>query len=215
MSYNIILFDVDGTLCDPGPSLIESAKFALSQMGIQENDENNLRRFVGPPLEHSFEDYYGFDKEKTKQAVAYFREKMQSDGIKLYKTYEGIPELLESLKQTGKTLAVVTSKIDHIAETVLKNAGLFHYFEVIGAQQANIVVRKELILQEVLSKLNASDRSSIIMVGDRKYDIEAANVQGIDSVGVLWGYGTVDEFHSEGATHTASDANELKNLLTQ
>src|SRR4051812_33698846 len=115
MTYDTILFDVDGTLCDPGKSMIECARYALSQSGINETDDENLRRLIGPPLEHAFRDYYGFNKSKADQAVVYFRSMMQKEGIQLYEAYPGIIDILNELKNSGKRLAVVTSKIDHIA----------------------------------------------------------------------------------------------------
>lgn len=104
MAYDIILFDIDGTLCDPGASIIESARYALAELDINETDEVALRRFVGPPLEHAFRDYYNFDEVKTKQAVSFFRKKLQKDGIKLYKPYPGIPELLKKYMNRAKQL---------------------------------------------------------------------------------------------------------------
>ena len=213
MAYDTILFDVDGTLCDPGDSLVESARYALAKLGINETDEKALRRFVGPPLEHSFRDYYGFDEATTIKAVEYFREKLKDDGIKLYKTYEGIPELLDELSKAGKTLAIVTSKIDNIAKIALENTGLSKYFGVLGAQRPNEVVHKEVILSRVLDELGIKDTSSVVMIGDRKHDIEAAKHHGIDSIGVLWGYGHEDEFLKADATHIASNAQELRLLL--
>lgn len=214
MTYNTILFDVDGTLCDPGKSMIECARYALSQLGINETNEENLRRLIGPPLEHAFRDYYGFDESKADQAVVYFREMMQKEGIQLYEAYPGIAETLKELKDSGKRLAVVTSKIDHIARETLRKTGLIDYFEVISAQQPNVVVDKEVILAKALSDLGIVDVSSVVMVGDRKHDVEAAKVHEIDSVGVLWGYGDLEELKSEGATYVVSDAEELKRLLS-
>lgn len=213
MAYDVILFDIDGTLCDPGISIIESARFALAELGIDEADEVALRRFVGPPLEHAFRDYYGFDEAKVNQAVGLFRDKLQKDGIKLYKAYDGVAELLEILQKAGKTTAVVTSKIEHIAKDALASTRLLKYFDIIGAQQQNEVVEKEVILSRVLEQLSVSDKSRVVMIGDRKHDIEAANVHGLDSIGVLWGYGSAEEFKNEGATHIVSDANELAQIL--
>lgn len=213
MAYDTILFDIDGTLCDPGVSIIESARYALETLGIIETDETALRRFVGPPLEHAFRDYYGFDEAKVNTAVALFRDKLQQDGVKLYKAYDGIPELIDELQTSGKTLAIVTSKINHIAKEALESTGLLRYFTVIESQRPNEVVEKEVILSRALNELNVTDKSSVVMVGDRKHDVEAANVHGIDSIGVLWGYGSADEFRSEGATHIARDAKELRHLL--
>lgn len=215
MTYETILFDIDGTLCDPGNSIVESAKYALNELGVNETDETALRRFVGPPLEHAFRDYYGFDENKTKQAVALFRKNLQNEGIKLYQPYPGIAELLDTLQKSGKTIAVVTSKIEHLAKEALQSTNLLNYFTIVGAQQAHEVVQKEVILSRVLAHLDIQDKSRVVMIGDRKHDIEAANACGIDSIGVLWGYGNLEEFQTEGATHIVSNAAELTKLLTE
>ncbi|MDB5175799.1 MAG: hydrolase, family [Candidatus Saccharibacteria bacterium] len=213
MAYGTILFDIDGTLCDPGDSIIESARFALAKLGIEETDEQALRRFVGPPLEYAFKDYYDFDEDTTKKAVTLFREKLQSDGIKLYKAYDGVTELLDELLRAGKTVAVVTSKINHIARAALESTGIAKYFEVVGSQQPDEVVKKEVVLSRVLSELGVTDKSSVVMIGDRMHDIEAAKEYGIDSIGVLWGYGSLEELQEEGATHIVKDTHELQRLL--
>jgi phosphoglycolate phosphatase len=213
MTYNTVLFDVDGTLCDPGKSMIECARYALSKFGIHETEQENLRRLIGPPLEHAFRDYYGFDEAKADQAVVYFREMMQKEGLQLYEAYSGIADTLKELKDSGKRLAVVTSKIDHIARETLRKTGLIDYFEVISAQQPNVVVDKEVILAKALNDLGVVNLSSVVMVGDRKHDIEAAKVHKIDSVGVLWGYGDRDELQNEGATFIVSNVIDLKPLL--
>ncbi len=213
MTYNTILFDADGTLCDPGRSMIECARYALEKLGIHETNEENLRRLIGPPLEHAFRDYYGFDETKADQAVVYFRDMMRREGIQLYEPYPGIAELLKKLHSDGKTLAVVTSKIEHIAIETLTKTGLMQYFDVVCAQQPNIVVDKEAILSKALSDLGTKSLNDVIMIGDRKHDIEAANAHGVDSIGVLWGYGDENELTSEGATYIVKDSAELTRLL--
>lgn len=213
MIYHMILFDVDGTLCDPGKSMIESARYALSKLGINETDEEKLHRLIGPPLEHAFRDYYHFNEAQVDQAVAHFRDMMQREGVQLYEAYPGISELLNELKQSGRQLAVVTSKIDHIAKETLAKTGLINYFEFISAQQPNVVVEKEEILTKALSELNVTDNSTVVMIGDRRHDVEAAKTHSIDSIGVLWGYGDQEELENEGATRIVTDTNELKQLL--
>lgn len=213
MTYDTILFDVDGTLCDPGKSMIECARYALSKFDIHETNNENLRRLIGPPLEHAFRDYYGFDETQADQAVFYFRDMMQREGIQLYEAYPGIPELLDELKQAGKRLAVVTSKIDHIAKEALTKTNLIHHFEFVSAQKPNVVVKKEEILAAALKELNVTNQSDVVMIGDRKHDVEAAKAHSIDSIGVLWGYGDQNELVSEGATHIVSDADTLKHIL--
>ena len=213
MAYSTILFDVDGTLCDPGKSMIECARYALSKFDIHETDDENLRRLIGPPLEHAFRDYYGFDEAQSEQAVTHFRDMMQREGVQLYEAYPGISELLNELKQSGRQLAVVTSKIDHIAKETLAKTGLINYFEFISAQQPNVVVDKEEILSKALSELDITDMSTVVMIGDRRHDVEAAKAHSVDSVGVLWGYGNQEELENEGATYIAVNANELRQLL--
>lgn len=213
MSYHTILFDVDGTLCDPGKSMIECAKYALSKFNIHETDEANLRRLIGPPLEHAFQDSYGFDEDQSNQAVMYFRDMMRREGVQLYEAYPGISELLDELQKSGKRLAVVTSKIDHIAKETLAKTGLIQYFDFVSAQQPNIVVKKEDILAKALSELKIADNSKVVMVGDRRHDVEAAKAHDIDSIGVLWGYGDRDELEKEGATYIVADAAELREIL--
>ena len=213
MKYKTILFDVDGTLCDPGKSMIECARYALSKFNITERNEENLRRLIGPPLEHAFRDYYGFNDEQATQAVVYFRDMMQREGVQLYEPYPGIAELLQTLQNDGCTLAVVTSKIEHIALETLKKTGLSKYFTVVSAQQPNVVVEKEVVLAKALRDLGITDTSSVAMIGDRKHDVEAAQAHGVDSIGVLWGYGSLEELQSEGVNYTVQDTNQLKQRI--
>lgn len=213
MKYTTVLFDVDGTLCDPGKSMLESARYALSKLGIDEADDAKIHQLIGPPLEHAFETYYGFDEAKTNKAVIYFRENMQKEGVLLYEAYAGIAELLESLQKGGATLAIVTSKIEHIAIDALDKTDLIKYFKLVSAQQANVVVHKEVILAKALKGLNITDKSSVVMIGDRRHDIEAADLQGVASVGVLWGYGSLEELNDEGAGYIVKDVAQLSQLL--
>ena len=213
MKYKTILFDVDGTLCDPGKSMIECARYALSNFNIIETNKENLRRLIGPPLEHAFRDYYGFNDEQATQAVVYFRDMMQREGVQLYEPYPGIAELLQTLQNDGCTLAVVTSKIEHIALETLKKTGLSKFFTVVSAQQPNVVVEKEVVLAKALRDLGITDTSSVVMVGDRKHDVEAAQAHGVDSIGVLWGYGSLEELHNEGATNIVADTKQFAEIL--
>ena len=198
---------------DQSSDIVETETYALSKFDIHETDDENLRRLIGPPLEHAFRDYYGFDEAQSEQAVTHFRDMMQREGVQLYEAYPGISELLNELKQSGRQLAVVTSKIDHIAKETLAKTGLINYFEFISAQQPNVVVEKEEILTKALSELNVTDNSTVVMIGDRRHDVEAAKTHSIDSIGVLWGYGDQEELENEGATRIVTDTNELKQLL--
>lgn len=193
--------------------MIECVKYALGKFGIEENDPEALRRMIGPPLERAFRDNYGFDEVQADQAVVYFREKMQKDGVQLYEAYPGIVDLVKELHESGTRLGVVTSKIDHIARDTLDRTGLLRHFDVVSAQQPRVIVDKEVILTKALADLGVVEMSSVVMVGDRLYDVEAAKTHGVDSIGVTWGYGTQEELEAEGATYIANDSIELAAIL--
>lgn len=213
MAYSVALFDIDGTLSNPGDALTESARFALKKMGIVEVSEANLRRFVGPPLEHSFKEYYGFSDEQALEAVGHYRQKMQQDGVKLTTAYDGIKELLQGLQAAGVRLAVVTSKVDYIANEALRVTDLADFFEYVAAERPGETVKKEVTLARALDVLGVSDKTDAVMIGDRRHDIEAAKAIGIDSIGVLWGYGDKSELSSEGSTYIVSQPSEITPII--
>ena len=110
MRFNTILFDLDGTLTDPAEGITNSVAYALKKMGISPPDKQELLKFIGPPLAESFEKYYSLSKEESYKAVDIYREYFAPYGIFENKVYEGIPQLLETLKNSGKTIALATSK---------------------------------------------------------------------------------------------------------
>lgn len=213
MAYSVAFFDIDGTLSNPGNALTESARFALEKMGIIEVDEAKLRRFVGPPLEHSFKEYYGFGDEQAKEATAYYRQYMQDKGVKQTVAYDGIKELLEQLKSGGVRLAVVTSKVDYIAHESLRVTGLGEYFEYVGAEKPGRAIKKQVTLEQALSDVGVQSKSEAVMIGDRRHDVEAAHAVDIDSIGVLWGYGTKVELSTEGAVYIASSPSDVARIV--
>ena len=106
--FKYILFDLDGTLTDAAPGITNSVRYALKKFGIEENDNNKLRKFLGPPLLQSFKEIYGFTTEQAEKAVEYYREYFTPKGIFENEVYDGIPELLQHLKVQGKTLIIAT-----------------------------------------------------------------------------------------------------------
>lgn len=213
MAYSVAFFDIDGTLSNPGNALTESARFALEKMGIIEADEVKLRRFVGPPLEHSFKEYYCFGDEQAKEATAHYRQYMQNKGVKQTVAYDGIKELLEQLKSGGVRLAVVTSKVDYIAHESLRVTGLGEYFEYVGAEKPGRAIKKQVTLEQALSDVGVQSKSEAVMIGDRRHDVEAAHAVGIDSIGVLWGYGTKVELSTEGAVYITSSPSDVARIV--
>ncbi len=211
--YKTVLFDLDGTLTDPGIGITNSVMYALAKYGITVNDRSELYRFIGPPLIDSFTGFYGFDHEKGEEAVAYYREYFSVTGIFENELYSGIPELLGGLKEQGAKLILATSKPDVYAVRILEHFGLDKYFDHVAAATLDGHINHKDEVIRLALELAGEDTSDVIMVGDRKYDILGANVHGIDSVGVLFGYGSEEELRDAGATYIAKDVEALGKLL--
>jgi phosphoglycolate phosphatase len=192
MPYDIILFDLDGTLTDSAEGIINSVIYALERKGVPCADKQELRRFVGPPLQESFRKYCGFSEDQAKDAVRIFREYFTEKGIYENAVYEGVPEMLSALQKAGLTLAVATSKPEKFAEQILERFDLAKYFTVISGASMDGTSKPEVIRQ-TLQRLEAKPSSSILMVGDREHDVLGAKEVGISSLGVLYGYGSKDE----------------------
>lgn len=215
MKRDYILFDLDGTLTDPGEGITNSVAYALNKYGIEVSDRTALYKFIGPPLYESFEVYYGFTHEQAIQAVEYYREYYKDKGIFENLVYHGIPELLHALKDAGKKILLATSKPEAFARQILDHFHLTEYFDVIvGADMHGSLIRKADIIDKALT-LGGADPSQCIMVGDREHDVLGAAAHGIPCIGVLFGYGSLTELDAAGAYRTAASADDvLKIVLT-
>ncbi|HHW12753.1 MAG TPA: HAD family hydrolase [Firmicutes bacterium] len=214
MSYQYILFDLDGTLTDPGVGIINSVRYALRKFGL-DGDPEFLRRFVGPPLMDSFMKYYGFDEEKAREAVAYYREYYGPRGIFENRLYPGIPELLRGLVDRGKQLALATSKPTVFARQVLAHFQIDRYFAddlIIGSYLDGQRTKKAEVIATVLALL-PPEKEKAVMVGDRQFDVEGAKANGIAAIAVTYGYGEPAELEAAGPTHIAHTVPELLALL--
>lgn len=212
--YKYILFDLDGTLTDPKEGITKSVAYALDAYGIHVEDLDSLCKFIGPPLKESFMVYYGMDDAQGEEAVAKYRERFSVTGLFENKVYEGIREMLECLKEEGKTLIVATSKPAVFSERILEHFDLMKYFTFLsGSELDGTRVDKAEVIAYALEKNGITDLSNVVMVGDREHDIIGANKNGIDSVGVLYGYGCMEEFEKHHATYVAESVEQLKNIL--
>ncbi len=211
--YTTVFFDLDGTLVDSGEGVTNSCMYALEKFGIQEKKEN-LYRFIGPPLYQSFKEFYGFDGERAEIAVKTYREYYKEKGIYECHLYNGIEDLLKYLKEKGYKIALATSKPEDYAHRVLDFLGISKYFDYkIGAtMDEKTRATKEAVIEYTLSVSNTSAKDAI-MVGDRHFDINGANTFGMDSIGVIFGYGSYEELKGAGATHIVKCAKEIKDIL--
>jgi len=210
--YDVALFDIDGTLCDPGTGITSAAAHALSQMGVTEVDPLALRRFVGPPLEHTFRDDYGFDESHVREAVHHYREHYASAGLSQYRAYADVEYLLHRLRDSGIRLIVVTAKIQPFAEAALLRTSLASHFESVHGRGQDDVVSKSVTLGRALLAGGVMPGMAV-MIGDREHDVEAARDNGLESIGVLYGFGTSEELVGAGATFTAAAPKDVGDLI--
>lgn len=212
-TYDNIFFDLDGTLTDSGPGIMNGVRYALEKLGAPALPEATLRRFVGPPLHDSMQRFCGFTLDKAMHSVDVFREYYNVTGIFENSVYPGIEELLRALTDMGKRLFVATSKPKVAAERVLEHYELRKYFTfVAGATLDSSLVEKKDIIAHAMKNCGAAAENTL-MVGDREHDIWGANANHMDSVGILWGYGSREELLSAGAMAVIETPMDLPEML--
>lgn len=213
-NYKYILFDLDGTLTEPAEGITNSVAYALDKAGLPYGSKESLKKYIGPPLHESFAEDYGLSLEQGLQMVDYYREYYTVKGLFENRLFDGIPELLSHLKDKGKTLIVATSKPEVYSIKILENFGILKYFDFVsGATLDSSRVKKADVIAHALDSLKISDTSEMIMVGDRHHDIEGAAHHGIDSLGVLFGYGSREELCGAGATYIAETVEDIKKFI--
>lgn len=216
MTHRYIFFDLDGTLTDSKEGIVNSICYALERYNIKVEERSILYSFLGPPLKDSFMKYFGFEPEKANEAVAVYREYFSVKGLFENKVYDGIKELLEELRDGGRKLAVATSKPELFTNRILEHFNLREYFDfVAGATMDENRTKKGDIIKYALESMNIHDKSQVIMVGDRHHDIDGAYENSLESVGVLYGYGSLQELENAKATYIVETVSQLKELLAK
>lgn len=204
--YSTVLFDLDGTLTDPGLGITNSVAYALKSFGITDQNRADLYKFIGPPLKASFSEYYGLSDSECDKAIEEYRVYFKDRGMFENTVYSGVPEMLGQLKKMGKKTVLATSKPEEFAITILKHFDLYKYFDVVGgASMDGKRSEKSDVIKYVIEKGGITDIRSSVMIGDRKHDILGAKSVTMDSVGVLYGYGSYDELTTAGATYIAEN----------
>lgn len=208
--YQNILFDLDGTLTDPAEGITNSVAYALERFGITVSDKTTLYPFIGPPLVTSFCERYGFSSQDSLRAVEYYREYFRAEGIFQNRVYDGIPQMLGQLQTAGKRIVLATSKPEEFARQILDHFALTPYFHTVaGATMDGRISEKVDVVRYALEKANIPDKAQTVMVGDRLHDMNGARQNGLDAVGVLYGYGTKEELTQSGATFLAATPAEI------
>ncbi len=208
------LFDLDGTLTDPAEGITNSIMHALKKLGIEPPERSELLEFIGPPLIPMFKKRFGLDDNTAKLALKYYREYFAPTGVFENEIYSGIEELLCELCKKGTVILLATSKPEEFASQILEHFGIAKYFSAIcGNTLAEARPTKSEVVAYVISLYPEISRENALMIGDRHHDVEGAAQNGLDTVGVLYGYGSRDEL--SGAKYIAKDIFELKKILLE
>lgn len=213
--YKYAFFDLDGTITNPGVGITSAVAYALNHYNIDIEDKTTLYPFIGPPLIDSFMKYFDFTKEKAREAVGVYREYYSVKGLYENVVYEGVPEMLKRLKEQGVYICLATSKPELFAEKIINHYKLDIYFDMIcGAAMDESRTKKAEVIRYAIDKINSStqtiiDKKEIVMIGDREHDILGAKEAQLDSIGVLYGYGSLEELVSAGATQIVSTTAEI------
>lgn len=214
MRKQYVLFDLDGTLTDSQDGILNSIEYALHHFGIPVEDRAILRPWLGPPLVDSLMKYHGFNREQALEGVKKFREYFDIKGIFENRVYDGIEALLARLQDDGYILMTATSKPEVAARRIADHFNLTRYFTFIGgASLDDSRVHKADVIRYVLETNRIDDPASVMMVGDRENDILGAKQNGLESIGVLYGYGDRDELEAAGADHIAETVEDIMRFL--
>ena len=209
----VILFDLDGTVTDSGEGIMNCAELALRHFGLPVPDRETMRVFVGPPLHDTFRKF-GVPADDVEEAVRVFRSRYTTIGKFENTPYPGIQSLLAHLNRQGHKLYIATSKPENMAIEILTKFGLADYFQMIcGATLDTSRIRKEDVIDYLLQQTGG--HCNAIMIGDTEFDVTGAAAHGIPTIGVSWGYGSVEAMKNAGAIAIADTMEALIALIEQ
>ena len=211
--HDYILFDLDGTLTDSKPGIVKCIAYALEKENIPYT-QSILDKMVGPPFRVSMKEYFGLDMPMIEKLIEIYRGVYEVSGYKNCKVFDGVREMLQTLKDAGKTLAVATSKPIKFTNLIMRDFDLGKYFDFVGGASSDASKEaKRDVVRMVLDNLKVEDKSKVLMVGDRLYDIEGAHLEGIDCAAVLYGYGNREEFERYNAEYILETPKDVVNLV--
>ena len=210
MKYKYILFDLDGTITESGPGIMNSVEYALNKMNREVGERDTLKKFIGPPLTESMEKYYGMSEEEALLGVKYYREYYHDKGIYENRVYDGLEEVLKKINEAGKQAIVATSKPEKYAKIIMDHFHLTKYFAcVAGMEMDGGRGTKAQVITYALEKNDITDKSKVLMIGDREHDVIGAHENGLDCLSILYGFGSRKEFEEAGADYIRENVEDI------
>ena len=214
-SYQYFFMDLDGTITDPKEGITKSVAYALNHYGIKVENLDTLEKFIGPPLSDSFQEFYGFDREKSLEAVEKYREYFKDRGIFENELYSGMEQLLKNVTEHGGKLVLATSKPEIFAKRILEYFHIAEYFTFAAGSTLDTTRNKKAdVIRYALDSLGIEPEDAV-MVGDRKHDVIGAKENGMECIGVLFGYGDREELEAAGADRIVETVEDLEKEMME
>lgn len=211
--YDAVLFDVDGTLIHSRPGIENSFAYAFAEMGL-DPAQIDLSRYLGPPLRWSFGQHFS-DEADVERAVEIYRDRYARLGMHECSLFPGVRQLLERLRAAGVRLATATSKPREVVLPILEEQDILRYFDLVGgASMDKSVDTKTAVICQDLTDPNFST-GRVLMVGDRRDDMQGAADCGLPAAAVLYGYGSREELEAWNPVYLAPDCTALADFILQ
>lgn len=210
---NTVLFDLDGTLLATKRGVIGCVKEAFRELNYKLPPYDELDAFMGPPLKECFSDVCRLAPDKIPETIKVYRKYYEDHGMFDADIYDGMLDLLKELKDKGFHLGVATSKCLRISRVVLDHFDLTKYFEAIGGAPDTGVWTKTDSIKLAMKDIKTSSKENTVLIGDRKFDALGADEAGIDSYGVLFGYGSRDELENSPFKKIAATVKDLREMI--
>lgn len=215
MIYKHIIFDLDGTLIDSRQTFKTSLEYALMKMNVENYEIEDINKYIGPTLFETFNNVYGFTDQEAQEAYSYYIEDyVGNDQIYKAKLYEGVCEIISYLKNLDLFIGIATTKSEENAKSIIK----YHNLDILqdriyGTFRDRSRPDKASVIKILLNEHKITKIDQVLMIGDRYADVDGARANGIDSVGVTYGYGSKAELLKSGATYIVSHLLELMEMI--
>lgn len=188
MPYDLIIFDLDGTLADTSPGILNCIRYTQKKMDLPEISLEQMYSYVGPPMEESYHWHFGLTGERLRQATVYHKEYAVMQGYRELELYAHIRELLDALKKQGIQTAVATLKARATAVKIFEHLHMTDSFDLILGTEIDRPLTKAQLLQMCVETLGV-EKGRAVLVGDSAYDALGAQQAGIAFIGVTYGFG--------------------------
>ena len=212
--YKHVIFDMDGTLTDSKPGIINAAIYASKEMGVKDIPVEQLNNLIGIPLQDYFKIIYGYNNVQVDEAVYHFRKYYGEKGVYENKVYPGIMELFNELFNSKIKIYISTAKYEKYAKVVIRHFNFERYLtDMIGADAAGLHATKTELASVIIKRNNITGLTNTVTVGDKYMDMQAGKDNDIDTIGVTYGFGSREELENENPTYIVDTTNELKYAL--